>query len=726
MKRLLLLLSVITAMLLFFSAAAWFSFPWYAQFLADRLLEGTPYRVTISGIGIPGISSIRFRTINAVFTAPPDPCTGKMTTYSLLFENGTIEWKPEFLFQKNNQGPEAEVPAGTEAYHISIHAGSLKVLTDPDRNTFTDLDPLIKLKILFSGGKTNLPSIRPISAEYTISGASLLHRSFLLTGIGYKISLEEKNNWHQKADTLTVSKIFNNDKPLPSENFRAIFSPERDPLKPCMIRLDECKTDLFRIKADAGRIDYHMKKNQTSFILNLPEIPLNILSGSMKTSTKKMSAAGSVHAVIPVDFRDSTVIIRNGSVSADKDANLVFYSKEGKNRVSFRIGKEKGPSEFLGHINTTVSLRNRDNQHQEFAIREFSASLLEGALTTLPFSFDPAGESFPLTLTLNNVKALDRISFSGDFKGVLKGNISGTVPLVIGKNGFRILNARLHSDGGGAVTVKAPVQSKTQTNRYLSSIETRESKYLFDGPDLLISRSTGGSLSVTFSLKKLSRKTSGGELPLYNPSGRISAWHKPGNPDVVLLSDFKAGLFDGTVSVEHIDYDIAKKRGETTLNLAGIPLQTLLDLQGTKKIYATGTIKGNVPVRLNDNIFEISKGGLNAENPGQIIYSSTEEERKAANEGLRTTYEVLSNFLYADLTSSLDMDPDGNSVITIQLKGKNPQFQGGRLVELNLKVEQNLLHLFRSLSISSNIEQSISEKALLIRQNKKTDSKTKR
>jgi hypothetical protein len=58
------------------------------------------------------------------------------------------------------------------------------------------------------------------------------------------------------------------------------------------------------------------------------------------------------------------------------------------------------------------------------------------------------------------------------------------------------------------------------------------------------------------------------------------------------------------------------------------------------------------------------------------------------------------------------MAPDGKSAITIQLKGTNPDFQSGRSIELNLNVEQNLLDLMRSLSISSNVEQIITEKAL--------------
>jgi hypothetical protein len=157
---------------------------------------------------------------------------------------------------------------------------------------------------------------------------------------------------------------------------------------------------------------------------------------------------------------------------------------------------------------------------------------------------------------------------------------------------------------------------------------------------------------------------------------------------------------------------MAKKSGETMLQVNNIPLQKLLDLQGTKKIYATGNVKGSIPIKMSGDLFAITNGGMNAEQAGQIIYATTPEERAAANQGLRTTYEALSNFLYVQLISSINMAPDGKSTITIQLKGTNPDFQGGRAIELNLNVEQNLLDLMRSLSISSNVEQVISEKAL--------------
>jgi hypothetical protein len=157
---------------------------------------------------------------------------------------------------------------------------------------------------------------------------------------------------------------------------------------------------------------------------------------------------------------------------------------------------------------------------------------------------------------------------------------------------------------------------------------------------------------------------------------------------------------------------MAKNRAETVLQLNNIPLQKLLDLQGTKKVYATGTVKGSIPVKISGPAVEIMDGAMIAESDGQIIYATTPEERALANQGLRTTYEALSNFLYIQLTSSISMASDGKSVLAIRLKGHNPDFQGGRPVELNLNVEQNLLDLMRSLSISSNVEQIISEKAL--------------
>jgi len=199
---------------------------------------------------------------------------------------------------------------------------------------------------------------------------------------------------------------------------------------------------------------------------------------------------------------------------------------------------------------------------------------------------------------------------------------------------------------------------------------------------------------------------------LTDPEGQLTLWQDKNNPSLVSLKGFSAGLMGGSVSIDKVDYDMGKQTAETILVLDNIPLQKLLDLQGMKKIFATGTVAGKIPLIMKDQKFEIPAGKMDALQNGQIIYTTTPEERAAANESMRITYEALSNFLYSELVSSITMAPDGQSLIKLQLKGTNPSFQEGRPVHLNLSVEQNLLDLFRSLSISTNIEEAISEKAL--------------
>ncbi len=399
--------------------------------------------------------------------------------------------------------------------------------------------------------------------------------------------------------------------------------------------------------------------------------------------------------------------VRNAVIIAGKDTRLLFYNKEKKPWLSLDFGI----GEVAKNLNASVILNSRNKKLSGLAMSDLSASVLGGTVTSTPVSFDPSANTTRLTLRLNRINALDRVRLHGDFKGSLKGTISGTIPLVIAKKGFSIHNAHIQSPGGGRVTFAPPSIQKSAQERIFGT-QKPDADYTFSEPDLVLNRSLNGTTTISFNLKKLLRKTDGGEMLLLSPKGTLMLGHNRTNMNTVTLSDFSAGFLDGTVAIGHIDYDMAKKEGETMLQVNNIPLQKLLDMQGTKKIYATGNLRGNIPVKMKNDVFEITDGGMNAEQSGQIIYATTPEERAAANQGLRTTYEALSNFLYVHLVSSINMAPDGKSVITIQLKGTNPDFQNGRPIELNLNVEQNLLDLMRSLSISTNVEQVISEKAL--------------
>jgi hypothetical protein len=692
-------------------AGAWISFPWYAQFLLDRTLQGTPFTIKISGIGIPGFSGAGFRSLEAVFVPPPDPCSEKATIYSMTLHEGTINLNLKQLAENHGLFATKEIRPGILAA-LSITSDSLVLRTQPDQFTFIDRNPRITVMSGASLRKGQGPSLQPLSATYSIQDAVVLRDNFRLEGVNYNIRLLAAEQWQQPRDTLKVMKLYSEGNPLPLGRFKALYTTKRDPLKPCMLTLDDCSLELFGWKALTERIEYNPENNKTSFVLNLEKIPLNELPGFKTGGTRTPFATGKVNGFIPVEFTDSTIQVRNARIFGEKGTKIISYTRENKPWLSVETGQENKGSKLLDNIKATIRLKRLNNRFSGLELSQMSASMFGGTITSAPFSFNPSSGSSLLTLNLNSIDALGRVHLHGDISGSLKGRISGSLPVRFEKNGYSIRNAHMTSPGGGTVTLAVPRPKGQSLKERIFAGESMNADYIFSEPDIHFSRAIDGSTAISFTLKRLQRKTPGGELLLVSPTGKLSLRHNRHNPDLVSLSGFSAGFLDGRLSVMQADYDMAKKETETTLNLNGIPLQKLLDLQGTKKIYATGTVKGSIPVRIKNNSFEILNGGMNAEQSGHIIYSSTPDERAAANQGLRTTYEALSNFLYIQLLSSVNMEPDGKSVITIRLKGNNPDFQGGRLVEMNLNVEQNLLDLLRSLSISSGIEQIISEKAI--------------
>jgi hypothetical protein len=699
MLRILLVLLVLLALL---PSAAWFFFPWYAQSLVNRALEGKPVRIEVSGAELRGFSSIGFRSIKGLFTTPPNACSDA-ASYTFALTDGLISWHFENL---DTPVSGALLPTAVKAV-ISIDADSLTMKLDPEKITFGDRKPQLHASIHISRKNGFTITFTPLSVAYTINGATVTREKLRLEDMNFTMRLNAAEHWQQKMDTLQVAKLLTDGNPSPVGKFKALFGSKPDPLKPCTLTLTGCSMEFFHWKASTERLDYDLKNKQSRFTLIMSEIPLAEIPGFNRGGSKTPFASGRITGMIPVEFKDSTVLVRNAGIIAEKGTGIVFYSRQNKPLLSLNL---EG-NEVVNNLNARIILNSRNKKLSGLAISDLSATVLGGTITSTPINFDPLAHFTLLTLKLNKIMALERMGLYGDFKSSLKGPVSGTIPLAITNKGFSIRNAHLQSTGGGSITIVQPRKEQRSSER-IFGMQKQDAKYTFKEPDIVLSRSLNGSTTMTFTLKNLLCKTNDREMQFTLPSGKLMLWHNRLNFDIASLSDFSAGFFDGTVAIRQFDYDMAKKKGETTIRVNNIPLQKLLDLQGTKKIYATGSAKGAIPIKINGSLFEITDGGMNAEQSGQIIYATTPEERAAANQGLRTTYEALSNFLYVELLSSINMTPDGNSTMTIKIKGTNPEFQAGRPIELNLNIQQNLLDLMRSLSVSSDIEQMITEKAL--------------
>jgi hypothetical protein len=74
---------------------------------------------------------------------------------------------------------------------------------------------------------------------------------------------------------------------------------------------------------------------------------------------------------------------------------------------------------------------------------------------------------------------------------------------------------------------------------------------------------------------------------------------------------------------------------------------------------------------------------------------------------------ALSNFQYSDLTLTMSRESGGDTVVLMQVKGRNPDFYGGYPVEFNLNISGKLDQILdRSLAgyrIPENIRKSLGQ-----------------
>ena len=687
------------------AAIAWYAFPWYAQPLIDRAVEGKNISIQVDNPGLPSPFGVSFGRLEIVFDTPPDSCAKSTASYTFVVHNGSLSWK-----KSPNSSTYGLIP---EIVHLDLEleADSVNIVQEKASLSFSDSEPLMtgNFKILRKKGFSL--ELLPESFKYSIKNGTLVSNKLRFEGISYKFNVDQQNNWQQKTAHLSVASLHSGNEPVPLSNFEAWFGLEKDPENPCGITFKDCSVDLFDLRAKTPRIDYNPFKQETGFTLVLHGVPLEKLPGFRGTKPSQPFATGHLSGNIPVQFRNSILKIQNATIQASEDTKLMYYSLEGLPWLSIRANTGKEAPDLFRNLNATIAIDNENEKLSAIAVQGFSTEFLGGTMNSGPAIYDPVERTNSFNLKLDNVHLPEHLHLHGDFKGSMKGTVSGTVPFSVKNGKISISKALLSSKGNGSI-LHTPPRQKKGTKENILGTPRPGANYTYSEPDLRISRDELGRTQIDFTLKKLTRETSGGDLELLSPKGTLELWHVKNKPSLISLSKFSAGFMGGSIAIDTVDYDIQKKTAKTELILNNIPLQKLLDLQGMKKIYATGSIRGRIPVIMKDERFEIPAGSMDAEQTGKIIYSTTPEERAAANESMRLTYEALSNFFYSELVSSIAMNPDGESTISLRLKGVNPSFQEGRPVHLNLNIEQNLLDLMRSLTISTNIEETISEKAL--------------
>lgn len=154
----------------------------------------------------------------------------------------------------------------------------------------------------------------------------------------------------------------------------------------------------------------------------------------------------------------------------------------------------------------------------------------------------------------------------------------------------------------------------------------------------------------------------------------------------------------GLLRSEPFEFVPAAPKGTVTLRAERVPLGPLLALAAVEGLEATGTVSGQLPVRLAPDSVHLDNGVLEADAPGTLRYDPNHPPSfLQGEEGSPTALLMgaLTDFRYETLRATVDGEAGGELGVGIAIRGANPAFYDGYPVALNLKVSGALDRILR-------------------------------
>ncbi len=191
---------------------------------------------------------------------------------------------------------------------------------------------------------------------------------------------------------------------------------------------------------------------------------------------------------------------------------------------------------------------------------------------------------------------------------------------------------------------------------------------------------------------------------------RLQAPDRTGGTPALVVQDATVRVFDGLLTGENCRY-VPGGSGETcTLSVRNLDLAAILALHQVKGLSVSGRVDGRLPVRFAKTGLSVSGGELHSTGTGGVIRYQPPNEALKQSAYSEYTLRVLEDYHYHSLAATLDYQPDGTLVAGLRLQGRNPQMETQRPVHLNLRAEQNVLSLLRSLQYSQGLTSELQQK----------------
>ncbi|MDJ0948403.1 MAG: YdbH domain-containing protein [Alphaproteobacteria bacterium] len=153
----------------------------------------------------------------------------------------------------------------------------------------------------------------------------------------------------------------------------------------------------------------------------------------------------------------------------------------------------------------------------------------------------------------------------------------------------------------------------------------------------------------------------------------------------------------GRVFAKDFVADPHAARQTILLEVADVDFGRLVGLAGLEGLSVTGILDGKVPVTIVGKDVVIRDGRLAVREPGRLSYAPAAYPGAlaAGGEGMALALKALENFQYDSLSLTLNRQLGGETVVTLHIKGRNPDLYDGYPIALNLNVSGRLDEILR-------------------------------
>lgn len=188
-------------------------------------------------------------------------------------------------------------------------------------------------------------------------------------------------------------------------------------------------------------------------------------------------------------------------------------------------------------------------------------------------------------------------------------------------------------------------------------------------------------------------------------------WENGVQPSWAELRRLSVDVLGGRMTSEGGRFELARPRQTVAVELQGLQLQEILNLEQQKGLDGTGVLDGRLPLTLGEAGATVRNGVVEARVPGGVIRyrpdTGAVDALVASDSQLNMVLQPLSNFHYNALKAGVQYQADGTLDLAMTIEGRNPDWQRGRPVHFNLTVQENIPALMRSLGVVKGIQQSI-------------------